>query len=210
MPKRRSKVRRGATQQGRRPEQHFPVPFGGPRTTYRFRRTYIAATVTQSVGTAALGAVNVGPAVWPSSLISFVQNFDLCRIDRATVTLVPHYNVSSAGGTAGELPLVVVVRNYDDNSTPASFAAVQQQAGAYTTRFSRPIKCVFVPAVILAVAGTTTLTAGVMPGLWWNTAAGGMNALGMKYAVQAVAGLPGNGVFDVLVSLDFTCSQALM
>jgi len=191
--------------------QFFPVPFGGPRTITRFRRSFIQSTVTQPVGSPALGSVNTGPAVWPSTLISFVQNFDLCRIDRATVTLIPHYNVSSAGGTAGELPLVTLVRNYDDTAVPVSFGDVQRQGGSYTTRFSRPVRISLVPAIILTVAGASSaLTAGIMPGLWWNTGAGSLNALGVKYAVQSVSGLPGNGVFDIVITLDLSCSQALM
>lgn len=204
MPKRnKSKGHRARTQRD--------VP-RGIGATFKFEREFIAFSNTLSAGTPFLAALDLGPSNWPASVNTFINTFDIYHLEYMDVIFTPHFSVNTST-TSGddEIMQLAFVRNYDDLSVPATFDAVLSQGGAKTVLFNRRVTVRCQPRLLLSAASAAgTAQFVTMPCNWINASSSVKPLfLGVKYAIQSVGGIPGNGRFDVSYRFSMKLAQAL-
>jgi len=191
----------------------FPqVPVGvGPLYKAHFKFLWTSGVMV--AGSPYLDIVRFGTTFWPSQLQNFAATWDMYRVRRAQVQFIPQFNVNTPGAvsTDEQLPNLAFVCNYDDVTPPASFANTVCQFGSKTVRFDRAHSTAkFTPAVLVSVNAQGGNANGlVLFAPWLNTSGNQAVLIGVKYAIEAVPYVPGNGRFDVFVSLDVDfCQQA--
>jgi len=213
--------RRGRRKQpkGRRPSARMmrsPQNLGlssrpsGVGPVFRFKRTFLTP-LTLLPATEYLGNYVAGLGATSSGFITFIQVYDLFRITKVKLTFVPHWNVNGTNAVAAddELPLITWVQNHDDFGTPTSFLQVQGFISSKTQLFDRPRSVTGVPTGLINIAATGGNSNGViLPLMWMNTSGNLVVMPFLKFAIQAVTGVPASGRFDILAEYTFEMCQA--
>jgi hypothetical protein len=206
-PRRRSRASPAATQ--RSSER---APPGAIRDLYRFTRTWLNATVAMTANTAVLGAINLNSNI-PSNLNTFLQSFDLMKIDHVKVRFIPRFsvNTSPSVGLDDQLPQIAIVPNYDDSVAPPSVDNVLGQGQAVLRRFDREQSITVYPSMLMAAAtasGSATVLLHVRDS-WINASAFAFTTSVplCKFAVTAVSGVPAAGLFDIYMEAHFILAQ---
>jgi len=213
MPSRKKRPQRGRRRNVRMPRMSALTigsrPSGvGP--VFRFRRT-VLNSYAMVAGSPSLLAMSFGLGNVPSNLTTFVQTWDIYRITKLKVNFIPHWNVNGTNsvGADDELPQITWYQNHDDTVLPTSFDQVSGATGSKVLLFDRVRSTTIIPNVLLNVAASGgNSNAGFAPGIWLNTTGNLALYLGLKIAVQAVAGIPASGRFDIDVVYHFEVAQA--
>jgi len=218
MPKNRQRKRQGRGRPQRRRASVPRNPLGGIRDMYRFQRSVNVQTIQWVNSVGYLGALSLTRGTLTSALISFVQTFDLFRINRIRVRWMPEWNVNvtSAVGADGVMPQFAAVVNYDDFNTPTSFDQLLGTGGARLRRMTGPqaITCYPMPlAPVLVTAGTAPNVIMLPHNTWMNTSVFNSsftpNFPLCKFGINAAGARAASGFVDIYFDLDFTLAQHL-
>lgn len=189
------------------PSQLASVPLG-IGAAFTLKRSTVVNTVTISAGSASYGALDVGFNTLGSQFLTFIQNWDTYRYDRARVRLSPRWNVNT--GTT-ELPLVAMVINYDDFTAPTTFSSVTGQTNSKVSRFDHIVGTDwFTPAALVnEAAGGGNTNGTLIRGQFMNTSGNTASFAGVKWAIYATTSLGGLGKYDVIIDSVMTLAQPL-
>jgi len=218
MPKRSN--RRSRKGKSRRQGQMRPSEARPPRgisDTYRFSRQFLALNGVLTAGSPFLQALVLQPAAsFPSTMSTFVQRYDLFRIESVDIFFYPRYNVSAAGAVNDEqVPQIAIVVNYDDPNTPTSVDNVLAQGNSTMERFVRPIRRRVQPRALIPVqlVGGIALAGNLLSAhdAWYNAAIVTTNVIFpmIKFAITATTLAPGGGAFDVWYKVNLVLAQHL-
>lgn len=177
---------------------------------YHFTRDWLQASITMTAGSATLGVVSLAMSSFPSNFDTFINSFDLIRFDEVQVTLRPHWNINS--GTQA-LPLIAWVANYDDQIVPPTFDLLMGMNPRRFRTFDRPVTVKCTPPSELFITNSSVGNTMVLFRRWLNcqqVISQNINSPLMKYGIQAVATVPADGIFDIILKIRFTCAQPLM
>lgn len=207
MPKQRKKLRKTAR------SSELSVPrLVGVRDTYVLDRELLFTTFQMVVGSPFFAALSMTPAAWPSNLLNFIAQFDLGMVDHVIVKFIPRWNVNTAAVVDDEIPQLITVPNFDDNTTPGAVDYVLGQGNSIMTRLTGPVIRRFCPGLLLPVG----VTSGAMPLVsvsfrqWVNTSAFVTYPTLWplcKLAITSTAGLPGSGKIDVYYKIRLHLKQ---
>jgi len=220
MPKRTNRAARKGRKRrtpARNSGRNEARPPRGITDVYRFSRQFLALNGTIVAGSPFLQALSLQPLTsFPSTMSTFIQRYDLFRIESVEIFLIPRFNVSAAGAVNDEqLPQIAIVVNYDDITAPASVDAVLAQGNSTIQRFDRTIRRVVHPRALLPVQQTTGIatTAFMLSAhdTWFNTSilATAVFFPMLKFAITATSLAPGGGAVDVWYKVNLVLAQHL-
>lgn len=117
----------------------------------------------------------------PPNLSMIKTNFDRYRVNKITIRVIPQCNVSDVVG-AGVLPVMKVVRDYDDFNVP-TVADVWSRRGSIH-RLDKPFTLSMVPKLPIAIGNNVTGGYAVMNTTWVNMGYVNVPLYGLKFAIK--------------------------
>jgi len=206
--RRKRNQRRAAPRNARKTALSLP-PALGP--TLKVVRSWWVSSPALTPSTPTFGVIGVGPANWPSSLVSFTNNFTMMRLLTARVGFFPKWNVNAiydASGISGAIGRLVVAPFYPGQPALSTTDSVAGLAGAKNFVFDRPRWMTIQPHVVMAAAGSSGSPTVTIPCPWMTTANSGtgLSLTGLCYAIEAETEYPLNN-FDLRFELTFEFAQ---
>jgi len=145
----------------------------------------INATAVPSVGKALnniSGAFQLTLAqVNPPNLSMIKTNFDRYRVNKITIRVIPQCNVADVVG-AGVIPVMKVVRDYDDFQVP-TIADVWSRRGPIH-RLDKPFTLSIAPKIPMVLGTAVTGGYAVMKAGWINMAYPNVPLFGIKFGIK--------------------------
>jgi len=213
---RRQRVRRDQVQsrnrRSRGPSDLVPPPLGVGRI-FRVTRNWQQASGSLTAGTTQLGVISLGISSFSSAFDNFLTVWDMARFDFVDVTFTPSWGPSPS---AGSVPMIAVVPNYDDSSPPPTLDFVAGAGNSTLRLFDRPLRRrVSAPMLLTpAIAGGSAATnALITMGQWFNPSIVTITNMFVplvKYAIMGVAVLPGSGLYYLNFKIHLSLAQPVM
>lgn len=131
----------------------------------------------------------------------FTSLYDRYKIRKIVVKIIPECNVASTAGTS-LLPVVGVVRDYDDNTVPTSTTQLAEMQGYREYRLNRPLTFAVYPRIANTVwQGTLANGYSVMRPPWLDNSSFSVPHYGLKFFFRNV---PLSGTAPFLIRFTMT------
>lgn len=145
----------------------------------------------------------------------FTALYDAYRITHASVKFILDVNSSSMppGNSAAFMPLIYIVKDYNDAATLASVNAYLEYQNCKVARLDQPVTVSLVPKMSVAAYGGGVFTSYSRPAVnpWVDMVSSGVEYYGLKWGVNGglETGVGGNqmGHLSVIVKLSFECKE---
>jgi len=160
--------------------------FSQSGTIYRFKRRGAATTITQQALVETLGSFQFTLSSTQGNT-ELTTLFDSYRIAFIEIELTPMYNMAAITTAANLItPNLYTAIDLDDNTAPASIAALQEYSTCRMTRFDKSQTRRFQPFFAKALYSGTFVSFG-MGHDWVDCNSPTVQWYGMKYGIEAGA-----------------------
>lgn len=157
--------------------------FANMNKIYRFKRRGSATTITQAALTETLGSFQFTLSSTQGNT-ELTTLFDSYRIAFIEVQFTPVYNMATVSTLANLItPNLYTAIDYDDNSAPASIAALQEFSTCKMSRFDKNQTRKFTPFAAKAIYSGTFVAFGMERG-WIDCNSPTAQWYGIKYGIE--------------------------